>query len=174
MFKRKLIQVAGLCIFLAACSEPEHRIFIPDGKNFSIVMPCKPKTQSESSTFKDYIVQSKVYRCHGLEYAYVVTYSEYPIDVYKEYSAEELLAGVVKRHEYVDPPFEFISKKIVDVDGVKGVQVNSRILSPRALYKNIIFYAGDGVYQVAYSAKKDKFEDPKVDAFYASMNFGKQ
>ena len=173
MLKRKLIHVVGVCVFLAGCSEPEHRIFIPEGKNFSIVMPCQPKTQSESSTFKDYIVQSRIYRCHGLKYAYVVTYSEYPIDVYKEYSAEELLAGVVKRLEYVDPPFEFISKKTVDIDGVKGVQVNSRILSPRALYKSIIFYADDGIYQVAYSAKKDVFESPKADAFFVSMKFGK-
>ena len=173
MYKWKVIQLIGFCLILVSCSKPEQKIFIPEGKNFSLVMPCKPKIQSESSTFKDYIVHSKVYRCHGLEYAYVVTYSEYPIDVYKEYSAEELVAGVVKRLEFVDPPFEFISKKTVDVSGVKATQVNSRILSPRALYKNVVFYAGNGIYQIAYSAKKDIFDNPRTDAFYASMKFGK-
>ena len=158
---------------LTACSKPEQQLNIPTGKNFSITMPCKPKISSESSTFKDYIVQSQLYQCHGLEYAYVITYSEYPIDVYKEYSAEELLEQVVKKIEYADPPFEFISKKPVDISGVKGVEVHSRLLSPRALYKSIIFYAGDGIYQIAYSAKPEIFNSNHSDAFYASMKFTK-
>ena len=163
-----------LCLSLAACSKPEYKITIPTGKNFTISMPCQPKPRSETSTFKDYIVQSQLYQCHGLDYAYVITYSEYPVDIYKEYSAEELLADVVKHVEYAEPPFQFISKKAVDIGGVKGVEIRSRILSPRALYKSIIFYAGDGIYQVAYSAKKEKFETPQVEAFYASMRIARK
>jgi len=110
-----------------------------------------------------------VYECHGLDYAYVVTYSEYPVDIYKEYSAEELLSDVVQHIEYAEPPLKFISKEPVEIGTTKGVEVKSRILSPHALYKNIIFYAGDGIYQVTYSAKKEKFKTPQVEAFYASM-----
>ena len=159
---------------LLACSDSGHKVFIPAGKNFSIVMPCEPKTQRESSTFKDYIVQRMLYRCNGPDYAYIVTYSEYPLDIYREYSAEELLAGVVKHIEYADPPFEFISKQPLNIGGIKGVEIRSRILSPRALYRSFIFYAGDGIYQVAYSARKEIFDSPKVDAFFASMKFARQ
>lgn len=169
MFREWRIPVVLFSLFLGACSEPEHRVFIPKDKNFSIILPCKPQLRSEVQTYKDYIIQSKIYRCHGLDYAYVITYSEYPVDIYKEYSAEELVADVVKRVEFQDPPFEFISKQNIMINGVKATQINSRLLSPRALYKTVIFYSGDGIYQVAYGAKPEKFENPQADAFYASM-----
>lgn len=174
MIRERWCLGVALCLPLVACSKPEYKVAIPAGKPFSIVMPCQPTPRSETSTFKDYIVQSRLYECHGLDYAYVVTYSEYPVDIYKEYSAQELLADVVRHVEFAEPPFEFISKKSVEFDGVKGVEINSRLLSPRALYKSIIFYAGDGIYQVAYSAKKEKFKTAQAEAFYASMRFARQ
>jgi len=174
MVKERLFYMLVAGFSLLACSDPGHKIFIPEGKNFSIVMPCKPKTQRESSTFKDYIVQSSLYRCNGPGYVYIVTYSEYPLDIYKEYSAQELMAEVVKHIEYADPPLEFISKKPLNIAGIKGVEIRSRILSPRALYKSVIFYAGDGIYQVTYSAKKGLFDSPRADAFFASIRFTRQ
>lgn len=169
---------AGLLVFtvlLLGCSKPENRLYVPQGeKRFSVNIPChQPKLEKHTVNFKQYSIPTMVYQCHGLEYAYVITHSKYPIEIYKQYSEQELLDDVVHRLTHRDPPFEFISENTVDINGRKAVDVKMRIMSPRALYQSKVFFMNDAIYQVAFSSKPEVFEGDRKAKFFKSIEFGK-
>ena len=162
-------------VFLLGCSKAENRLYVPQGEqHFSVNIPChQPKIENHAATFKQYSIPTTVYQCHGLEYAYVITHSRYPVEIYKEYSEQELLDDVVHRLTHRDPPFEFISKSTIEIKGREAVDIKMRIMSPRALYQSKVFFMNDAIYQVAFSSRPEGFEGERKEDYFNSIEIGR-